>query len=69
MVGVFGWREPELAAIKILDACWEHPRTPVNPKIFTDAEEIEGFRFLVENEWIGRDMIPTHGFWLRVHGR
>lgn len=69
MTSTFGHREPELAAIKILDTQWERPFEPVDPKIFTDTEEREGFDDLRAMGWIGENNVPTRAFWNRVHGR
>jgi hypothetical protein len=68
MIGVFGSREPELAAIRILDEQWERPFARIDPAIFKDADEREGFARLKAWGWIERG-IPLRQFWSRVHGR
>ena len=69
MINVFGQREMEIAAIKILDLYWQRPFSLIDPRIFEgDDLAIEGYRCLVEYKWIV-DRTPTRGFWERVHGR
>ena len=69
MIGVFGMREMELAAIEILDDQWDQPFNPVDTRIFDTTDSLEGFKELVKLGWIGRDHVPTITFWQRVHGR
>ena len=69
MIGVFGWRETELAAVAILDAQWDRPFDPVNEQIFTDTSEKEGFAELKRNGWIDGNNVPSRAFWAKVHGR
>lgn len=68
MIGVFGHRELELAAIRILDEQWRKPTEPIDPAIFTDDDEREGFADLQRWGWID-GMVPTPQFWRRVHER
>jgi len=68
MIGVFGHREMELAAIAILDAQWERPFTPVNADIFTEECTRQGFHDLQRGGWIN-GLMPTRAFWRRVHER
>jgi hypothetical protein len=68
MIGVFGQREMEMAAIKILDTYWSSPYDTVDPRIFVDDIEIVGFSELRRNGWMdGTSM--SKDFWQRVHGR
>lgn len=68
MIKVFGKREMELAAIKILDNYWSKPYTPIDPNIFSSEYEKAGFYFLRQNGWMdGTSM--SESFWKRVHGR
>jgi hypothetical protein len=69
MIGVFGWREMEMAAIRILDARWTMPWEPIDAAIFKTDDEREGFAGLMRNGWIASDRTPTSAFWSRVHGR
>lgn len=67
MIGVFGKRELEMAATRILDDQWQRPYQRVDTATF-NAEEQRGFALLSEWGWIV-DGIPTPAFWGRVHGR
>lgn len=67
MIGVFGHREMELAAMRIVAECREG--APINPKIFTAGYESEGFVELKEFGWIDAAGRPTAAFWARVRGR
>ena len=72
MIGVFGQREPELVAIKILDEYWDRPY-----EAFTfepaDSWERDGLEALVAGGWLidltGGRYDATRRFWERVHGR
>lgn len=68
MVNVFGHREQEIAAIRILDQQWERPFQPVSISGWS-ADELDGLQELKENGWIHNDGSPTRAFWERVHGR
>lgn len=68
MINVFGHREMEVAAIKILDHYWSTPYVNVDPAIFTDALEKTGFEELREHGWMD-GMSMSEAFWKRVHGR
>jgi hypothetical protein len=68
MIGVFGHREMELAAIAILDAHWQRPFSRINEKIFKDDDARHGYRDLQRSGWI-IEGVPTGSFWSRVHGR
>lgn len=59
----------ELAAIRILDAKWREPFTPVDESIFVDSDERDGWAELKKGGWVGQDNVPTLSFWRRVHGR
>jgi hypothetical protein len=69
MIGLFGWREMELAAIKILDTKWREPFTRVDESIFVDGDERDGWEELKKAGWIDRNGVPSPAFWRRVHGR
>jgi len=71
MINVFGQREMELAAIKILDTYWETPFRPIDESIFTDDLEKAGLFYLRVNGWLVgvNGVVLTRNFWLRVHGR
>lgn len=68
MINVFGQREMELAAIKILDNYWSNPYSNIDESIFTDDLEKEGFRELRNYKWMD-GMSMSEEFWKRVHGR
>jgi len=74
MMGVFGKREPELAAIRILDARWRWPRHRFTLVELGQLDELElqGFIALVGSRWIlknGSYYVASVKFWERVHGR
>lgn len=67
MIGVFGKREPELAAIKIVDHYGNCLMQPVDPAIFKSDYEKHGYRLLCQ--WgLVVDGVPQPEFWLRVKG-
>lgn len=69
MVGVFGHREMEIAAILILDRHWQAPFEPIDMRIFEgEPDALEGFKELKECGWIRGD-IATGSFWMKIHGR
>lgn len=68
MIGVFGWRESELAALRILDSQWETPFARVDVTSLTSDERL-GYDQLRSLGWIDASGSPTRSFWLRVHGR
>jgi hypothetical protein len=67
MIGVFGEREMEIAAILIVDNY--QPGQPINPDIFKHDFLAEvGFSHLQMYGWI-KELIPTKNFWNKTKGR
>jgi hypothetical protein len=68
LIGTFGKREMELAAIRIIDTYGDRLIQPVDAKIFKPGYEQDGYRLLCQNGFV-IDGVPQPEFWLRVGGR
>lgn len=74
MIGVFGQREMELAAVKIVHHRWSAPLEPFDPVILRldDGYEKDGLKDLVAHGWLteaGGKVRPTPNFWQRIVDR
>lgn len=67
MIGVFGQREMELAAIRIVDERRSRDWR-VAESIFRDDIERAGYWYLCAYGWVDNG-IPTPAFWERVQGK
>lgn len=68
MIGLFGKREMELAAMVIVDKnLWNNDT--IREEWFEEGYEAEGFRLLKEHGWISMSNRASQAFWDKVRGK